>query len=345
MLAYTTQGRDINLDISRVVGYKQFCNKLWNAVKFCLTYVSDFQPTKTMHVEVVASSAVSERDLFILSKLNTLITDCNLQIKEYNFGGATSSLYSFFLYDLCDFYLELVKPVMYEPDENNQRKYCARVTLYTVIEQYLRLLHPFMPFVTEELWQRLPNISMLADTASIMVAKYPVPIDCYANTEVEVMMELLQHTIHGGRSLRADYKVANNIKVDFYYKTEDEATIRTLSALQDDFNTLARGNFLKRIDDTTDSVGFCVKVLSDKLTLLVSLKGIIDVDVELTRLGKEKERIASSLDSYTRKLTAAGYEEKVPEAVRKANTSKIVALEVELQSLEAAIISFSLMKK
>jgi len=99
----------VNLDIKRVVGYRQFCNKLWNAVRFAITYVADFKPTKTIHEELPAHPAVSKRDLFILSRLNATIIECNHQIEEYTFGGATSALHSFFLYDVCDLYLELLK--------------------------------------------------------------------------------------------------------------------------------------------------------------------------------------------------------------------------------------------
>ena len=100
LLAYTSQGRDINLDIKRVVGYRQFCNKLWNAVRFALTYVTDFTPTPTIHIDILKSPYISKRDLFILSKLNSTIQECNLHIKEYSFGAVASSLHSFFLYEV-----------------------------------------------------------------------------------------------------------------------------------------------------------------------------------------------------------------------------------------------------
>jgi valyl-tRNA synthetase len=100
LLAYTTQGRDINLDIKRLVGYRQFCNKLWNAVKFGLTYLTNFEPTHNMHLEIIGSPHVSPRDTFILSRLNSVIADCNQYLKDYNFGAVASALHSFFLYDV-----------------------------------------------------------------------------------------------------------------------------------------------------------------------------------------------------------------------------------------------------
>ena len=111
-MAYTIQGRDVNLDIKRIVGYRQFCNKLWNACRFAIEYIVDFKPTATMHLELPSHPGVRNRDLSILSKLNNTIIACNTHMQAYLFGNVSSALYSFFLYDLCDVYLELIKPVI-----------------------------------------------------------------------------------------------------------------------------------------------------------------------------------------------------------------------------------------
>jgi valyl-tRNA synthetase len=219
MLAYTVQGRDVNLDIQRVVGYRQFCNKLWNAVRCARSLLHTSLPNQRQirrdlphrlralaHHESrdrqqpsrlgqVPSSFTSPpllpltptapRDRYILSKLNTLTADCNRFLEAYSFGALASALHSFFIYEvchlsasplltlpssqLCDVYLELIKPVVgyaataaaseSEEKERAEVKRLAQMTLYTCLEQYLRLAHPLMPFVTEELWQRLPSRS------------------------------------------------------------------------------------------------------------------------------------------------------------------------------------------
>ena len=150
LLAYTGQGRSINLDIKRLVGYRQFCNKQWNAVRFAVTYLTDFTPSPTMHLDIAGAKYSSKRDLFILSKLNKTITDCNANLGNYIFGAVATALHSFFIYDLCDVYLELIKPVVghaarveegAEPVslEVTERQKFAKATLYTCLEQYLRL--------------------------------------------------------------------------------------------------------------------------------------------------------------------------------------------------------------
>lgn len=336
LLAYTVQGRDVNLDIKRVVGYRQFCNKLWNAVRFALTYISDFVPSGPLfHLDIAKNPAVSKRDLFILSKLATAVRDVDAFLEEYNFGSAVSLLHSFFQYDVCDIYVELVKPVMQGSDV--EAKKCAQATLYTVIEQYLRLLHPIMPFVTEELWQRLPNRAGLEAAESIMIASYPAPVLDWINPAIERDMEIVKDAINGARSIRSDYKIANHIKADFYIRTEDPDVRAALLAQSDDFCFLAKAQFLKWIGANEEPPAGCsVQVLSSSLTLLVNLTGIIDVGFELTRLGKEVERLKPLIDTYRRKIAAPGYD-KVPEAVRTTNTAKLASAEAELASVEEAI--------
>lgn len=198
LLAYTVQGRDVNLDIKRVIGYRQFCNKLWNAFRFALNYLVGFEPTATAHLEIVGSPGVSQRDLFILSRLNLTIRECNVQLADYLFGAATSALHSFFLYDFCDVYLELVKPVLNDSSEENAvRKKCAQNTLFTCLEVFLRLAHPIMPFVTEELWQRLPGIMTVSKTPSIMIAPYPEVEESWSHAPSESTMEIVKEAIHG----------------------------------------------------------------------------------------------------------------------------------------------------
>lgn len=346
LLAYTVQGRDVNLDIKRVVGYRQFCNKIWNAFRFAVNYVGDFIPSPSMVGEIASSAATSKRDLFILSRLNATIKECNLHIGGYLFGAATSALHSFFLYDVCDVYLELLKPVIADKSEANADKMrMAQTTLYVVLEQFLRLIHPMMPFVTEELWQRLPNRTSLTSVESICVATYPEAVDEWFNPAVEHDMELVKEAIHGARSLRNDYRVPNHVKADFYFRTDSEEIKAALIAQADDFCTLAKGNCFKYVDSSEATPkGWCVKVLSDQLSLLVDLSGLIDVETELARLTKEIERLTPLVDSYKRKMAAGDYETKVPENVRAVNTEKLGAYETELSAVMKAIEAFELMK-
>jgi valyl-tRNA synthetase len=292
LLAYTVQGRDVNLDIKRVVGYRQFCNKIWNAFKFTMTYVKDFTPFTGMLEYVLQSAQAQPRDLWILSRLNATIADTDNAIASYLFGNATSALHAFFLYDVCDVYLEISKPVFADTSaENAEQVKITQATLYVILDTFLRLTHPLMPFLTEELWQRLPQRKLIDASASIMIASYPQPSAGSHSAAAERSMELVKDTINGARSLRADYKIANHIKVDYYFRTESEEVRDTLLKQSTDFCTLARGNGLLFLGaDKEAPKGCCVKVLNENLSLLVDLTGVIDVETEITRLTKEIER-------------------------------------------------------
>lgn len=166
LCAYLSQARDINLDILRVQGYRFFCNKLWNATKFALMY---FTGDEKYDVLTKLTSQESPSDLWILSRLTHTIDACNKAFENYEFANATNACYSFWLYDLCDHYLECLKPVFNSDDE--AKKTMARKVLYTCLDLGMRLLSPFMPFITEELFQRLPRADL--GIVSICVSSFP----------------------------------------------------------------------------------------------------------------------------------------------------------------------------
>jgi valyl-tRNA synthetase len=344
LLAYTVQGRDVNLDIARVVGYRQFCNKLWNAVKFALTYLGDFTPSEGMYGAILACG--TERDLFILSRLNSTIRDANLHMENYSFAAVTTSLHSFFIYDLCDVYLELIKPIVAGGEGatvDASVKYAAQATLYTCLEQYLRLAHPIMPFVTEELWQRLPNLASLTSVPSIMISRYPEAVPAWFNPQAEEGMKVVLDAIHSARSLRADYRVPNSTNAEFCFSTDSEEIKRVFEVHGADFCTLAKASCIQYFAGDVLK-GWSIKVINDKLSILVNLAGLVDVDNEISRLQKEVIRLTGQLEQYRKKAAMVGYETKVPEDVRNLNVEKMANFEAELQTTQSAIISFESMK-
>lgn len=341
LLAYTVQGRDVNLDIKRVVGYRQFCNKLWNAVRFALTYLTDLEPTADMHLHLTSSPDIAMRDRYILSQLAKLTAECQQYMSEYNFGAVTSILYSFFLYEFCDVYLEMVKPAVGSGAPIGGPRTIAQATLYTCLEHFLRLLHPLMPFVTEELWQRLPHRERLSNCLSIMVAPYPTPANIpadWVDESADADMKVVKDAIHDARSIRSDYKVPNHVKVSFLFKSTSVNVVRALTAQSQDFCILARAASLTHLPVEADvPKGSSVKVVSEFLTLVLDMAGLIDTDAELHRLTKEKEMLSPLVEQYRRKMLAPDYETKVPVAVQTANREKLAAYEAELAATEAAI--------
>uniref|UniRef100_A0A8C4DJQ8 valine--tRNA ligase n=1 Tax=Dicentrarchus labrax TaxID=13489 RepID=A0A8C4DJQ8_DICLA len=195
LCAYTSQGRDINLDVNRILGYRHFCNKLWNAVKFAMKTLGDnFVPSE----KLCGEESVSDR--WILSRLSAAVGLCDAAFKAYDFPAITTAIYNFWLYELCDVYLE---------DSTSQRQaLVCRQTLYTCLEVGLRLLSPIMPFVTEELYQRLPRRRPQTDPPSISVTSYPDTEEfCWHSEEVDRDMEFIMSVVKTIRSLRADYNL------------------------------------------------------------------------------------------------------------------------------------------
>lgn len=296
--------------------------------------------------QILYNIHVVKRERYILSRLNTCTKDCIEALKNYQFAAATTALYSFFMYDFCDLYLELVKPVFSPTSQHNEeQKRLVKASLYTVLEQYLRLLHPFMPYLTEELWQRLPFLEQLDINESIMLTNYPKPLIEWEDPQVEKDMELIKEAIHAARSLRAEYKIPNHSQASFYFRTESEAIKNIVLDQASDFCTLARGKHLYFLESSAEiPKGYCVSVVNDQLSLLVDLTGLIDVDVEITRLKKEIDRITPSIKSYQQKMAAKDYENKVPEEVRKTNSDKLSSFQAELDATMEALKMFESMK-
>lgn len=203
LLAYCIQGRDINLDIKRLEGYRFFCNKIWNAFKLTIKSLGDdFVPLDTERL----TGNESKIDLWMLSKIVVAAEKINQTIKEYDFLQATTACYHVWLYEFCDVYLEQIKSALKTDDEKSID--AAKQTLYTCIDNILRLLHPFMPFITEELYQRLPRRAK-QQAPSICVDRYP-DVEKFSwkrNLEVEKEMDLVNTIVHKVRSTRSDLKL------------------------------------------------------------------------------------------------------------------------------------------
>lgn len=215
LLAYTMQGRDINLDIKRIEGYRNFCNKLWNATRFTLMYLKkDFQPNPSSNP---LTGHESNMDRWILSCAHSASTVINSAFKEYCFSHITETIYDFWFYKFCNTYLECIKPVL-QAENNSESANAARQTLYTVVDIGLRLLHPLMPFITEELYQRLPRRSD-ENIISICVAPYPAAEEFKwsQDKELEEEVEFMESIAHNVRSVRTEHNLLKT-KVPLYLK-------------------------------------------------------------------------------------------------------------------------------
>lgn len=203
LCAYTAYNRDINLDILRVEGYRKFCNKIWNATRFALMKLGDdFVPKPHLPR---ASELHSLAEKWLMYRLNQAIADVFTSMTEFNFVNATTAIHKFWLYELCDVYIEYAKPIV-DGDSNEGVKLSVRNTLYTALDYALRLVHPFMPFISEELFQRLTRRPG-DKTETISLAVYPEVEKEWDNSAAAQDFELISSIAKSARSLISEYGI------------------------------------------------------------------------------------------------------------------------------------------
>jgi len=342
LLAYTVQGKDINLDVKRVAGYRNFCNKMWNSTRFALMYLQDFQPTPTMLEDLISSGKMAIRDKFMISRVMNSIEAVNENFANYKFGDAQQTGYQLWLNDMCDVYLELIKPIVQSKDvEKKDARWAAQATLWVALETQLRLLHPMMPFITEELWQRLPGRGTLGqtETSTVMLAKYPEIVDSYKNDKCEESMILTLEIVKACRSLRSSYNIKPKDLTHFFIKISEGADV--VQAQVDDIMTLGSGSQvdINPLDgNIPDSVG--TMVVNDAVTVLVDLKGKVDFKTEIGRLNKNLKNAKGPMEQLENKMATTGYQEKVPADLKIANDEKLNGLRKKCADIEEAIANF-----
>jgi valyl-tRNA synthetase len=337
LLAYTVQGRDISLDVTRVVGLRMFCNKLWNATRFALQFVADFAPTATLLDDLMSSNKMAIRDKFMISRLMKGVETVNDCLAAYRFGEAQQAIYALWLDEICAIYLELIKPVVYDTSEaNKEQRWAAQATLWVSMEIGLRLLHPMMPFVTEELWQRLPGRGSLGaeETVSIMIAKYPEVNPTYKNDECESSMAHTMKVVEACRALRASYNIAHKVQTSFFIRITGPGEAAVKNQI-DDIKTLGKASLVEVNAAAGDVVG--TVIVDDTLTVLMDVKGLVDYKVEIARLEKSMKATIPAITTLEQKMAAEGYEEKVPQELKEANAKKLESLLGKKTELEETI--------
>ncbi|XP_067941073.1 valine--tRNA ligase-like isoform X2 [Watersipora subatra] len=334
LCAYTAQGININLDVLRVQGYRFFCNKLWNATKFALGALGEgYTPPRTQELD----GSESLMDKWVLSKLAKAVTLCQQGFTSYDFPSATTACYNFWLYELCDVYLESIKPVIYGTDE--KVKSVTRATLYTCLDTALRLIHPFMPFVSEELYQRLPR--RLPDLPpSLCVTPYPLPsqLDRMRDTSLEACVSHAFECVKTVRSMKATYQLPNKTKVEAWFCCHDDAVKERLESLSGFLITMTNASKVEIITDRSLVPAGCAMTTVDhSVEAHLMLKGIIDIEKELTQLGLKVNQISERQTRLEEVMKKPDYTVKVPPSVQADNTKKAEELCKEKGRLEEAI--------
>ena len=316
-------GNDIRYMPEKLDQASNFANKLWNAAKFVLMNLDGVG--KLPEIKDIDLSKLEYEDKWILSKLNNLSKEANENISNYDIGVATQKVYDFIWNEFCDWYIEIVKTRLY--GENVESKLNAQIVLNTVLMNALKLLHPIMPFVTEQIYQELYNID-----ESIMISKFPefkVEWD-FAVEEKDV--EKLKEIIVGIRNLRANLNVHPSKKSELIFVTK---TSKDLIAKSENF--LKKLGFSEKITIQEDKTGIAqnaMSVLTDGIEVYIPFEELVDIEEERKRLEEEKKKVLAEIERATKMLSNPGFVNKAPEAKINEEKAKLAKYQEMLRSIE-----------
>ncbi|MFK7890309.1 MAG: valine--tRNA ligase [Granulosicoccus sp.] len=318
-------GRDIQFDLKRVEGYRNFCNKLFNATRYVL------MNTETMADVHNTPAAQNPVDLWIIAQLQSVTAEVEQHIIEYRFDLAANALYEFIWNEYCDWYLELAKPVL-NGEVAEHEKQATRATLVTVLESVLRLAHPFMPFITEELWQQVaPLAGKTGPTISLQ--PYPKCDSALLNESALKEIEWVKAVTMGVRRIRSEMNINPGKKLPVLLANTSPADRDLCARHETCLLSLAR---LERIEilEAGDNEPDSAVALIDTMKLLIPMAGLIDRQAEISRLEKEIDRLTREVSRLSAKLANTGFTAKAPEAVVAAEQQKLHDAEASLKELQ-----------
>jgi valyl-tRNA synthetase len=328
-------GTDIPFSTNRMKGYSAFANKVWNAARFLIlnlregeSAVDPAEPDAGLHG---ARSTMPLEDRWILARLDELAAEVSVALERFRFHEASSLVYQFFWHELCDWYIELVKPVLTDAALDQEARAPRIKVLIHVLDYALRILHPFMPFLTEELWQKLPHTG-----DSIMVQEFPqareVRRDAGAVAEMQALMDLTTAI----RSARAEMTIPPRKTLDAFLKIGDTAARGLISANLGKLGNLARLGSVEFVEEFPAG-RFLLKGVAGMGEFGLDLAGAVDPAAERERLGKERKKLQDELERITRKMASHDFLSRAPEAVVEENRTRQSELVQKLSKVESII--------
>jgi len=320
-------GRDIKFDIGRIEGFRNFCNKIWNAARYVMMNCADEDCGQSSDAAVELSLA----DRWIIGQLQETESAVSRAVSQYRFDLASQALYEFIWNEYCDWYLELSKPVLWDEDASPAAKRGTRRTLIRVLEASLRLLHPFMPFITEEVWQTVaPLAGKTGDT--IMLQPYPQAdagaVDKAANADIE----WLKGVIVGVRTIRGEMNIPPGKALDIILRNGDDTDKSRLEINAPYLRKLAKLESITWMDSDQEAP-VSATALVGNLEILVPMAGLIDKDAELARLAKEIEKLGKDLARIEGKLSNSSFVDRAPAEVVEKERAKLADQQQALEKL------------
>ena len=320
-------GRDINFDMGRIEGYRNFCNKIWNAARYV------FMNTEEHGVQKPATeSDYSRADLWIQSRLQDTLKTVEDAIAVYRFDLVSQAIYDFFWNEYCDWYLELSKPVLWDDNATDAQKNATRYTLLNVLEQSLRMLHPLMPFITEEIWQKAaPALGITGET--IMLQPYPAQDQSVVDPDIDREMDWVKNVIIGIRNIRGELNISPAKSIPLLLAKGNSDDQQLLEKYRQFLVKLAKLDSADWLDDADSAPPSAMQVVGD-MEVLVPMAGLVDVAAELARLDKEKDKLDKEIARLGGKLGNAKFVDNAPPEVVAKEKEKMSNAETTLKQLQ-----------
>jgi len=329
LVALAAQGRDIRLSEERIEGYRNFANKIWNAARFVLTNLAGYDPAKA------ATGKPSVADRWIASRLAAATAAVRKALDAYRFNDAATALYQFIWSELCDWYLEVAKRSLYQSEDPGARAVTQR-TLVETLEATLRLLHPFMPFISEEIWQRLPREGRAGTQSpeSIMVAAFPKPGRKGRDAVAEREMAPVIGVVSAIRTVRSESRISPAVELAVTVKcpVKEAARLRAAVPL---IGALARASV--RVDPRAARPPLSAHAVADSADVFVHLQGVVDVAAERARLQKEIEKARKEAAFLEGKLGRPDFVERAPADVVARDRERLAEQSLILTKLGASL--------
>lgn len=307
----TSPGNDMRFSEEKLEASRNFTNKVWNAFRFVMMNFDD-----NVDFNNIDESKYTVADKWILSRINTVAREVSENLEKFELGIALQKIYEFIWEEFCDWYIELVKPRLYDREASGRLE--ALYVLNKVLKDAMKLLHPFMPFITEEIYSHL-----ITDDESIMISSWPEYIDDIMYAEEERLMSFIMASVRGIRNLRAEMNVPMSRKAKAIFVTEDKALNNLIDAEKATFGRLAGLSDAVHQSDKEGIHKDAMAVVVDGAEIFIPLEDLVDMKKEIERLEKEKANIEQELDRVNKKLSNDSFISKAPKAVVDSEREKL----------------------
>lgn len=331
LCALASNGRDINWDMKRLDGYRNFCNKIWNASRFVLMNVGEMKLTKP------ASADLSVADRFIRAKLRQAIADITYSINNFRFDQVASNIYEFIWNEYCDWYLEFTKAVLKSDKATDAQKNATAYTLVEVLEAIMRLIHPVMPFLSETIWQQTaPLVGKMTASGTIINAAFPVENDFDDDKNALEDIAFIKEFATTVRNLRAEMKVAPSVKLAPMMRGANENEIRCATDNFMFIENLANIEPVKFVNEG-EELPPCVAKPLNKAEILLAMKELVNKEEEIKRLNGMIEKLEANIKSAKSKLSNEAFVSKAPAKIIEGAKAQLELNEQQLAKVQAQL--------